>query len=86
MRIVKNTEIAKTDLSNEQTEWVYCALDCALTYEIWNKIYPEFDPYTKQTYSFELDSLQPAMAMMLRGLRVDEDKVKEKKKVLKERR
>ncbi len=86
MRIVKNTEIAKTDLSNEQTEWVYCALDCALTYEIWNKIYPEFDPYTKQTYLFELDSLQPAMAMMLRGLRVDEDKVKEKKKVLKERR
>ena len=77
MKIVKNTEINKIDLNSEQTEWVYCALDCALTHEIWGKIFQEFDGLTKKTYLFELDSLQPAMDMMLRGLRVDEEAVKE---------
>ena len=86
MNIVKNTEINKIDLNSEQTEWVYCALDCTLTHEIWGKIFPEFDGLTKKTYLFELDSLQPAMDMMLRGLRVNEETVHEKKKLLKERR
>jgi DNA polymerase-1 len=86
MKIIKNTEISKIDLDSEQTEWVYCALDCALTHEIWGKIFPEFDGLTKKTYLFELDSLQPAMDMMLRGLRVDEEEVKTRKKILRERR
>ena len=80
MKIIKNTEISKQNLSDEQTEWVYCALDCALTYEIWDKVHKEFDGLTKKTYLFELDSLQPAMDMMLRGLRVDEEEVKTRKK------
>ena len=86
MKIIKNTEISKQNLSNEQTEWVYCALDCALTHEIWDKVHKEFDGLTKRTYLFELDSLQPAMDMMLRGLRVDEEEVKTRKKTLRERR
>tara|TARA_R100000963_G_scaffold34519_1_gene28421 strand:- start:564 stop:2084 length:1521 start_codon:yes stop_codon:yes gene_type:complete len=86
MRIIKNTEISKHDLSKDQINWVYCALDCALTYEIWSKIHKEFDPFTSKTYQFELDSLKPAMEMMLRGLKVDEAKVNEKKKVLRDRR
>ena len=86
MKIIKNIEISKQNLSDEQTEWVYCALDCALTYEIWDKVHKEFDGLTKKTYLFELDSLQPAMDMMLRGLRVDEEEVKTRKKILRERR
>ena len=58
MKIIKNIEISKQNLSDEQTEWVYCALDCALTYEIWDKVHKEFDGLTKKTYLFELDSLQ----------------------------
>ena len=86
MRIVKNTEISELDLSKDELLWTYCALDCTLTQEIWSKIHKEFDGLTKKVYLFELDSLQPAMEMMLRGLRVDEDKVKEKKEVLRSRR
>ena len=86
MKIVKNTEINKHDLSKDQILWTYCALDCTLTHEIWSRIHKEFDPITKRVYLFELDSLKPAMEMMLRGLKVDEVKVKEKKEVLRARR
>ena len=86
MKIIKNTEINKHDLSKDQILWTYCALDCTLTHEIWSRIHKEFDPITKKVYLFELDSLKPAMEMMLRGLKVDEVKVKEKKEVLRARR
>ena len=86
MKIIKNTEINKHDLSKDQILWTYCALDCTLTHEIWSRIHKEFDPITKRVYLFELDSLKPAMEMMLRGLKVDEVKVKEKKEVLRARR
>ena len=86
MKIIKNTEINKHDLSKDQILWTYCALDCTLTHEIWSRIHKEFDPIAKKVYLFELDSLKPAMEMMLRGLKVDEVKVKEKKEVLRARR
>ena len=86
MKIIKNTEINKHDLNKDQILWTYCALDCTLTHEIWSRIHKEFDPITKRVYLFELDSLKPAMEMMLRGLKVDEVKVKEKKEVLRARR
>ena len=74
MKVIKNTEIAAQELSKEQTLWVYCGLDCSLTSEIWSKLSKELDETTKHTYKFELDSLKPALSMMLRGLKVDEMK------------
>ena len=71
-RIIKNTEIKNLKLNDEQTLWVYCGLDCTLTTEIWNKLSPQLDNYTKSTYEFERASLGPAISMVLRGLRVDE--------------
>jgi len=79
MQIIKNTNLssALTDLNDNQINWVYCALDCTLTHEIWVKIRKELDNVTNNTYNFELDSLKPAMAMTLKGLRVDEERVKD---------
>ena len=71
-RIIKNTEIKNLKLNEEQTLWVYCGLDCTLTTEIWNKLSPQLDNFTKSTYEFERASLGPAISMVLRGLRVDE--------------
>ncbi len=75
-KIIKNVDIQNIDLDSEQTLWTYCALDCAVTHEIWQKIKTELDDETLGTYNFELDSLKPAMAMMLKGLRVDLEAVK----------
>ena len=86
MRVIKNTEIGKHDLSKDQMNWVYCALDCTLTHEIWTKISEELDEDTRGTYQFELNSLKPAMSMMLRGLKVDEEKVRNIKTPLKHNR
>ena len=86
MRIIKNTEIGKHELSKNQMNWVYCALDCTLTHEIWTKIYEELDEEVRGTYQFELNSLKPAMSMMLKGLKVDEEKVRSIKEPLKKNR
>lgn len=85
-RIIKNVDIQNIELDSEQTLWTYCALDCAVTLEIWQKIKKELDEETTKTYQFELDSLKPAMAMMLRGLRVDNDKVSKMRAPLKDKR
>jgi len=83
---VSNNNLDLKPYNDEQINWIYCALDCTLTQEIWSKISEELDETTKGTYEFELKSLKPAMAMTLRGLKVDEDKVKAIKKPLKEKR
>ena len=71
-RIIKNTQIKDLKLNKEQTLWVYCGLDCNLTTEIWDKLSPQLDNNTKNTYEFERNCLGPAISMVLRGLRVDE--------------
>ena len=83
---VSNNNLDLKPYNDDQINWIYCALDCALTQEIWSKISEELDDTTKGTYEFELKSLKPAMAMTLRGLKVDEDKVKAIKKPLKDKR
>ena len=83
---VSNNNLDLSPYNDDQINWIYCALDCALTQEIWEKISKDFDDTTRGTYDFEIKSLKPAMAMTLRGLRVDEDKVKAIRKPLQEKR
>jgi len=52
-RIIKNVDIQNIELDSEQTLWTYCALDCAVTLEIWQKIKKELDEETTKTYQFE---------------------------------
>jgi len=85
-KIIKNVDIQNIELDSEQTLWTYCALDCAVTLEIWQKIKKELDDTTSKTYQFEINSLKPAMAMMQKGLRVDLEKVKNMRAPLKKAR
>jgi len=71
-RIIRNTNLKKENLNKEQSLWVYCGLDCEITTEVWNKLSPQLDNHTKNTYEFERSCLGPAISMVLRGLRVDE--------------
>ena len=87
MKIIKNTEIPHLNLNEDLTEWAYCALDCALTNEIWHKLDDELlDDVTRKTYEFEIASLGPAISMGLRGLRVDEEAVRRIRAPLKDQR
>ena len=71
-RIIRNTNLKNEKLNDEQSLWLYCGLDCEITAEVWNKLSPQLDNHTKNTYEFERSCLGPAISMVLRGLRVDE--------------
>ena len=86
MKIIKNTEIPHLKLDDDQTLWAYCALDCALTNELWHKIDDKLDDITRKTYEFEVASIGPALSMMLRGLKVDEEVVRTIRAPLKDQR
>ena len=55
-------------------EWAYNALDCTGTREIADNLLAELDPAQERIYKFERALQGPAMSMMLRGVRVDQNK------------
>ena len=55
---------------NTGSEQVYNALDCCLTYEIFEGLRNQI-PQAQPTYNFELALQAPVIEMMLRGFRVD---------------
>ena len=40
---VSNNNLDLSPYDDDQINWIYCALDCTLTQEIWEKIETEFD-------------------------------------------
>jgi hypothetical protein len=52
--------------------WAYNGFDCCGTREVYDVLRPRLDPLQAVTYKFQLACQAPAMAMMLRGLGVDE--------------
>lgn len=56
----------------------YNALDCAMTLAIFETLNPQLDNLRGATYALSKDLQGPALEMMLRGLRLDEAKAKEK--------
>lgn len=53
-------------------EWAYNALDCTGTRKVWDAIDPRLDSYTRKTYSFHRALQAPVLAMMRRGVLVDQ--------------
>ena len=58
-------------LDNEQQGWVYNALDCCLTHEIWEVLQEKDLDYCKSSYDFVRAMQAPAMAMGLQGMLID---------------
>jgi len=61
--------------------WVYNALDAAVTFEVRDAIKPNLDPVAMATYKFSLSLQAPVLAMMRRGILVNQP---ERVRVLKE--
>ncbi len=53
---------------------IYNGLDCMVTHEVHGKIAPQLSPeHTEGVYAFERALQGPALRMMLRGVRIDQD-------------
>lgn len=65
---------------NEQTGdemlWTYNAKDCACTYEVFLGLQKDLEEFNLiPVYNYMIDLLQPLMYMMLRGVKVDKNKI-----------
>ena len=66
-----------------KTFQAYNCLDCCITREIADVLLPKVEKLGNDIYDFERACQGPAMAMMLRGILIDEGKRKEAIKALK---
>lgn len=67
-------EQAKEEKKGQIKDWLYNGLDVTGTREIADTLLPRLNKAQTRTYSFERALQMPAMAMMLRGILVDETK------------
>lgn len=75
MKIIKTHELTPASLASmSQTEllWIYNALDCCLTEEIFGVISTQLDNQTRAIYEFSKALQAPVLEMKLRGILVDQ--------------
>jgi len=71
---ISSIDLDKYRLDGEQKLWVYCGLDNCLTHEVGETLRPQLNPKTStRTYRFERAMQAPALAMMRRGMLVDQE-------------
>lgn len=73
-RIVQNADLneaAVAALTVDEREWVYNALDCAVTLEVHNALNEQMDDVAAATYDFSRALQAPILEMTLRGVRID---------------
>lgn len=70
MRLL-TTEIESASLDVMHNEWIYNALDCSVTEELWGEIFSTAREHELKTYDFVRAMQTPAMLMALRGIRID---------------
>lgn len=66
------TEEALEKLDPDTTEWVYNALDCAVTHEVFQKLSPQLDTTACKTYAFSKALQAPILEMQCRGVLIDQ--------------
>lgn len=73
--IIQNASLtleSLSDFSPDQVEWVYNALDCCVTHEIFSEQGKYIDPITSNTEKFSYALLAPVVEMSLRGTCIDD--------------
>lgn len=60
------------DTSGQLREWAYNALDCTGTRKVWDALSPRLNENQRRTYAFHRSLQAPCLAMMRRGVLVDE--------------
>lgn len=61
-------------LSSQENEWVYNALDCCVTSEVWEEMSKSVENFTWPSYHFVKGMQGPALHMAVRGIRIDMQK------------
>lgn len=70
--ILTTDNLDKIELVGPEKLWVYNALDCCITNDIYESLKEEVKD-TKRSYDFERGMLGPALTMMRRGIKVDSE-------------
>lgn len=75
MKIINTLKDDVLDLPKQESDWVYNALDCCLTHEVFTRLL-EDDAAEKAmiSYNFVRAMQAPAMAMSMRGIKIDKHK------------
>ena len=60
-----------SSLSKNENDWVYNALDSAVTAEVWENLTELLDDTTRGVYSFSRAMQAPMLDIMRRGIKVD---------------
>lgn len=74
-RVISEADAA--DLHGAQRHFAYNGFDCCVTREVYDVLAPRLTPQTRRIYKYEMGCQAPAMAMMLRGVKVDRTKIAE---------
>lgn len=64
----------------DETQWVYNALDCAVTAEVYEALLPQLDDTTRATYELSKRLQGPILEMNLTGLQVDFFQVRKRRR------
>lgn len=85
MRTLESASLDVSKLSPMQQYWAYNALDCCITFEVFEKLAPKI-PEAGFAYDMSRTMQAPAFTLMNRGVRLDKDKVLVQLADLRERR
>ena len=80
-RIIDTAEIDISKMDKNTAYWIYNGLDCCVTENIREELYPMLDDVAKETYEFSLALQAPILEMNMRGLLVNQ---RRKHKVIRE--
>jgi DNA polymerase I-like protein with 3'-5' exonuclease and polymerase domains len=75
MAVILNNADVGLVRGSEEKLWAYNAYDCCITRELYDTIEPMLDDTLRHTYDFERGMIGPALTMVRRGLRVDQEVV-----------
>lgn len=72
-----NLEASAESMSDSEIYWTYCALDCCVTYDVFNAIEPQMDDVSRATYNTSMATIPVFLEMMLTGFPIDINKRRE---------
>jgi len=72
MLIIDTTKLEKDSegLTNSEIYWVYNALDCCVTFDVFLALEKQMDEVSRNTYQVSMATIAPVMEMMLEGMPV----------------
>lgn len=75
MRIIQNKDVRPyEELSKNDNDWIYNALDCCVTMEIFEELEKQLDNVAGSTYAFSKSMQGPVMEMATSGVLVNRNK------------